>query len=213
MKKKILLIGGGGHCRSVLDCLISFGTYTEIGIIEKEKKCNESVMDVNVVGTDSDLPALYYNGWTDAFITLGSIGNTENRKRIYYKLKEIGFNLPIIADRSAVIGKNVNIGEGTFIGKMSVINSGAKVGNCAIINTCAVVEHDCVIGNFVHVSPGATLCGEVVIGDDSHIGANSVVRQQIIIGSNTLIGIGSVVVKDIPSNSKAYGNPCKVVEK
>ncbi len=50
------------------------------------------------------------------------------------------------------------------------------------------------------------------MGSDSHIGAGTMVRQFVKIGNNSLIGMGSVVIRDIPSNVKAYGNPCKVVE-
>lgn len=205
--KKLLLIGGGGHCLSVLDSVTG---YDDIGIVERDSGCS-MCRGLNIVGADRDLPGLFKSGWSDAFITVGSIGNTALRRRLYSMVKQLGFHIPSIIDPSAVVAKNAVIGEGCFVGKRAVINVNCTVGKCAIVNTGAIVEHECAIGAFAHISPGATICGNVDVGDDTHIGAGTVIRQGIVIGSSTLIGIGSVVVKDIPSNVKAYGNPCREV--
>lgn len=217
MENKLLLIGGGGHCHSVIDSVLSAGLYTEIGVVAKDQdNYNELKDDVllapYLVGTDESLRKLYESGWNFAFITLGSVGNTKGRRALYKTILELGFEIPIIIDPSAIVSTKATVEKGVFIGKRAVINAGSKVGSCAIINTGTIIEHDCIIGDFVHISPGATLCGQVSIGDDSHIGAGSVVRQCINIGSNSLVGAGSVVVKNVPDNVKAYGNPCRVVE-
>lgn len=208
--KRILLVGGGGHCHSVLDSLFRLGKYDEIGIVDCEPKTQ--IFGVPVIGTDSDLPRLFALGWHDAAITLGSIGAPAGRRTLFQILKRIGFNLPAVLDPSALVGVTSEIGEGAFIGKRAVVNSGTQVGRCAIINTGAILEHDCSIGDFAHIAPGSTLCGETVVGENTHIGAGSVVRQQIHIGSNSLIGVGSVVVAPIGDHVKAFGNPCGVVE-
>lgn len=208
LKKKLLLIGGGGHCHSVLDTLITIGTYDEIGIIDS---VDSSYLGFSVIGKDDDIPLLFQSGWTEAFIAVGSVGSTRIRRRLYEMIELQGMTVPSIIDPTAIIGNGVNIEKGVFIGKHAVINVGSSLGVCSIINTGAIIEHDCKIGSFSHISPGTTLCGQVVVGNDSHIGAGSVVKQTIVIGNETLIGVGSVVVNNIPGNVKAYGNPCKVV--
>ena len=217
MGKKLLLIGGGGHCHSVIDSVINVGIYNEIGVVAKDQDNYNALKDDTLlapylVGTDENLTKLFESGWNCAFITLGSVGNTGGRRILYRNLSDLGFEIPIIIDPSAVVSCWATIEKGVYIGKRAIINAGSKVGACAIINTGTIVEHDCVIGNFAHISPGTTLCGQVSIGNDSHIGAGSVVRQCINIGLSSMIGAGSVVVKDIPDNVKAYGNPCRVVE-
>ena len=211
-KSKILLVGGGGHCRSVLDCLLRTGTYEEIGIIDQNKNEDPGLMGIPILGTDEDLPALFSKGWTNAGVTLGSVGCPNKRRLLFRRLTEIGFTLPTILDSSCVIGREVLLGEGVFVGKGTIINCGARVGSGAIVNTGAIIEHDCHIEDFVHISPGARLCGEVCIRENTHIGAGAVVRQQIEVGRDSLIGIGSVVVQNIPDRVEAYGNPCKVVK-
>lgn len=210
MKKKLLLLGGGGHFHSVLDSIIRLNRYEEIGVVDHHFS---TYMGISAVGTDEDLPQLINAGWNEAFISVGSIGDTTVRRNLYSYVKKIGYNIPSIVDPSAILGKGVQISEGAFVGKNAIVNIGSGIGVCSIINTGAILDHDCNIGDFSHISPGVTLCGQVVIGDDSHIGAGSVVRQSITIGSNTLIGVGSVVVGDIPNDVKAFGNPCRVVNK
>lgn len=208
--RKLLLLGGGGHCKSILDSILSSGLYDDVGIIDEG---TAAALDVPVVGSDDDLTALFGKGWTDAFISVGSIGHTGLRRRLYGMVKQIGFHIPSIVDNTAVVSRGTQIGEGCFVGKKAVINTDASLGCCAIVNTGAIVEHDCIVGDFSHISPGAVLCGQVRIGHDTHIGAGAVVRQLISVGNDVLIGAGSVVVKNISDGETAYGNPCKVLEK
>lgn len=210
MSRKILLIGAGGHCKSIIDSLVTNPTYTDIGIVDKESG-GSNILGISRVGTDADLYDLFMHGWTDAFISVGSIGDTSLRRKLYGKILDIGFTIPSIVDSSAVIAADVNLPMGAYIGKRTVINASTTVGVCAIINTGAIIEHDCTIGDFAHVSPGAVLCGQVSVGCDTHIGAGAVVLQKLTIGDHTVIGIGSVVTKSMPDHVRAYGNPCKVV--
>ena len=209
LSHNLLLVGGGGHCKSVVDSLLTLNTYDRIGIVDIDATAGTD--DIPVVGTDDDLPKLLSAGWTEAFVAVGSVANTNSRRRIYEMLKSMGFTIPIIMDPSAIMAKNADIGEGTYIGKGAIINTRTVIGACAIINTGVIIEHDCVIGDLSHISTGSMLCGQVTVGSDSHIGAGSAIRQCINIGDKTVIGAGSAVVKDIPGGVTAFGNPCRVV--
>ena len=213
MNKRILLIGGGGHCKSVLDSLLELNEFAEIGIIDKRENVGKSVMGVTVVGCDDDLPNLFRYGYRYAFVTVGSIGNPTLRIKLFTLLNEIGYGIPAIIDGSAKVSKHAIIEQGVFIGKHTIVNAGAIIQKGSIINSGAVVEHDCQIGTFSHIAPGAVLGGEVVVGENSHVGSNATIKQQIHVGSNSIIGMGSVVLQNIDSNTMAYGNPCREVKK
>lgn len=212
MNKKLLLIGGGGHCRSVLDSLLQTNQYSEIGIIDKKENIRKMILGVTIVGCDDDLSKLYQDGYHYAFVTVGSIGNPKLRIKLFKILEEIGFQVPNIIDLTATVSDNANLEKGIFVGKNSVINVGSSIRQGAIINTASIIEHDCIIGEHSHIAPGAVLCGEVEVGANTHIGARSVIKQQVKIGSNTMIGMGSVVLNDIEDYILAYGNPCKGVQ-
>lgn len=212
MSKKILLIGGGGHCKSVLDSLIQKNEYSKIGIIDKIENVGRTILGVPVIGCDNDLVNLYNEGYRYAFITVGSIGNPKLRIQLFNRVEDIGFLMPNIIDPTAIVSKYVSLDSGIFVGKGAVINVGSRVGKGAIINTQSIIEHDCEIGEFAHIAPGTALCGEAQIGANTHIGAKSVIKQQTKVGANTVVGMGSVVLKDIADNMVAYGNPCKEVK-
>lgn len=204
------MVGAGGHCRSVIDSVRKAGEYEPIGILDVEEKVGFFVDGVEIVGTDQEMKAYFNRGIKYAFLSLGSVGNTRLRFRLYRALRECGFELPNIIDVSAVMAGHLTLGQGIFIGKNAVINVGSIIGDSCIINTGAIIEHDCELGEFVHVATGAILCGDVDIGAHTHIGAGSTVIQGIHIGANTVIGAGSTVVSDIEENVVAFGTPCRI---
>lgn len=212
MNSGLLLIGGGGHCNSVLDSVLHASKYSKIGIIDKRENIGRSILNISIIGCDDDLIELYRQGYSSAFITLGSIGNPSIRIKLFNLLEKIGFEIPNIIDSTAVVSDHVNMEAGIYIGKNAVINVGTYIGKGAIINTSSTIEHDCTIEKFSHIAPGALLCGGVHVGENTHIGAKSVVKQQTMVGANTIIGMGSVVLHDIGNNVLAYGNPCKEVK-
>ncbi|SHL49854.1 sugar O-acyltransferase, sialic acid O-acetyltransferase NeuD family [Anaerocolumna jejuensis DSM 15929] len=212
MNDKILLVGGGGHCKSVLDSLLIREQYSEIGIIDLKENIGKDILSVKIIGSDDDLKRLYYYGYHYAFVSLGSVGNPLKRVELFDLLQRIGFRIPNIIDPSAVISRNVTLENGIYIGKNAVINVGTSIKKGSIINTSSTLEHDCCIDKFVHVAPGAVLCGNVYVGENTHIGARSVVKQMVNIGNDTMIGMGSVVLKNIGNGITAYGNPCKEVD-
>lgn len=213
MSKKILLIGGGGHCRSVLDSLLGLNEYEDVGIIDKKENIGRSIFGIPFIGCDEDLYNLFNLGYGYAFITVGSIGYPSIRQNIFNQLCEIGFEIPSIIDASAQVSQHATIAPGVFVGKLCVVNAGTVIHKGAIINSGSIIEHDGQIGEFAHIASGSVLGGEVVIGEGTHIGSNSTIRQQINIGKNSIIGMGSVVLKNFENDIMGYGNPCEEVKK
>ncbi|MFW5647645.1 MAG: acetyltransferase [Candidatus Alkaliphilus sp. MAG34] len=207
----IILIGGGGHCKSVIDTINRLSRYNIIGVLDIQSKVGTQIAGIKIIGTDDDLGYFYKKGTKYAFLAAGSIGDTFLRRGLYTMAADIGYILPNIIDDTAIISKKVRMGIGNFIGKGVIINSDTTVGDNCIINTGSIIEHDCHIEDFCHIAPGGTLSGGVKVGKDTHIGTNATIIQNIKIGSNTIIGAGAVLLKDIGDNKKAYGNPCREV--
>jgi sugar O-acyltransferase (sialic acid O-acetyltransferase NeuD family) len=209
--KKIVLLGGGGHCKSIIDCIHTKTEFEIYGIVDPGGEKGKKIYGVPVIGTDDDLISIFNTGIKYAFVTVGSIGDTKLRSILYNKAREIGFVFPVIIDKSAILAKEVIIDEGTFIGKGTIVNSGVEIGKNCIVNTGSIIEHDCYIGDLCHIAPGAVICGGVRIGECTHIGCNASIIQGVTIGSNTLIGAGTVVIKNVESYKKVVGNPSKEV--
>jgi len=209
-KEKIILVGGGGHCKVVIDALRKASKFEVIGIVDANPNL-KAVSEVKVVGDDDILEKIFKSKCKNAFISVGSTGNPSVRVKLASKLKAIGFRLPAVIHPRSVIAKNALIGEGVFVAAAAVIGPDAKIGDNVIINTNSSVDHDCVISGFVHIAPGVTLSGGVKVGARTHIGTGSSIIEQVNIGADVVIGAGSVVVCDLPEGCKAYGTPCKEV--
>lgn len=202
---KIILIGCGGHAKSIVDCIETKNNYKIAGFVDKGLSKGETFLSYPVLGNDEALFDAYELGFDKAFVSVGFLGNSNIRNNIYEKLKSIGYTLPNIADKSSVIAKRAELSEGIFIGKKAVVNSFAVIGKMAIINTGAIIEHDCVVGDFSHISVNSVLCGNVSVGENCFIGAGSTIIQGVNICGNTIIGAGSVILKDVPPNSTITG--------
>ncbi len=209
--RKLVLIGGGGHCKSVLDTAARMNCFDEIVITDPNIEQGKLILDHSIVGSDNCLEELFQKGFKYAFITIGSVNFNPLREKIADKIASLGFLFPVIHDPSAIISDSAIIGDGSFIGKNAIINAEAKIGKHCIINTSAIIEHECNVGDFSHISVGTVLCGEVTIGGNCVIGSNSTVIQRLIVGNNSVIGAGSVVTKDIPSNCTAIGVPARIL--
>jgi len=209
--EKILLLGGGGHCKVVIESILLGKKYKIIGILDLKEKVRKKVLGISIIGTDEELRSYFKKGIRNCFISVGSIGDPDLRVKLFRKAHNIGFDFPNILHPHSVLSDSVKMGKGNYIACGTIINAGTVIGDNCIINTGAVIEHDCEVGDFVHVASGATIGGGVTIGDYSHIGTGSSIVQYLKIGKNSIIGAGSVVIKDIKDNIVAYGNPAKGV--
>ncbi len=198
--ENIILLGAGGHAHSVVDSIESDEKFSVYGFLDIKDREGEQYQEYKVIGTDDLLENYFKEGIKNAFVTVGYLGKGDIRNRLYLQLKKIGFNIPTIVDRTAIIAKDVILGEGTFIGKRAVVNSAAEIGKMCIINTGAIIEHDCKVNDFSHIAVGSTLCGNVQVGKESFIGANATVIQGKTIGNKCIIGAGITVKKDVEDN-------------
>ena len=204
MKKNLILLGGGGHCKSVIEVAESAG-YKILGVLDKPEEVGKQALDYKVIGTDDDIP--HYIEKAEFVITVGFIKNPAIRIKLYNKVKEVGGKLATIIASSAHVSKYAMLSEGTVIMHQAVVNAGAKIGVNSIINTFANIEHDAQIGDQCHISTGAMVNGDCKVGDRCFIGSQSVLANGIEIGDDIIVGAGSFVRKNISVKGIYSGNP------
>lgn len=210
--KRIVLIGGGGHSKVVIDIIKSNYEFEIVGITDENFQVKE-VCNIPVLGDDSILEELFDKGVEYAFICIGISKNFDLRNKLYEKIKNIGFKIPTLIHRQAIVSPYAKIGQGTCVMAGAIINSYAQIGENSVINTGAIIEHDCIIGDNTFISPGAILGGNVIIKKNSFIGMGSKIIEGKIIGNNVIVGAGAVVIDDIPASCTAVGVPAKVIKK
>lgn len=190
--KNILLIGGGGHCRSCVDVIEQQGQYKIAGIIDKPNELGKNILSYSVIGSDQDLPSLRRQ-FDYAFVTIGQISTADLRIKLYNMLKQLDFNIPTIISPFAYVSKHAQIAEGTIVMHHALVNACARVGENCIINTKALVEHDALIGNHCHISTNAIINGGVRVLDASFIGSLSTTKQYAQIAEKAFVKAGSLV--------------------
>ena len=201
--ENIILVGFGGHAKSVADTIEQSGVFHIVGYTDMRPTNHNS--NYKWLGSDEVLEKYYVLGIRYAFVSIGYMGNCDLRDKLYSVVKAIGYQLPVIIDKSAVIARDAEIGEGTYIGKGAIINAVSNIGKMCIINSGVLVEHESIIEDYCHVAVRATLCGNVHIGNHVFIGANATIIQGINVGEKSIVGAGSVVLSDVPNQKTIYG--------
>jgi sugar O-acyltransferase (sialic acid O-acetyltransferase NeuD family) len=190
--KEIILIGGGGHCRSVIDVIEQEGQFKIVGIIDKAELFGTDVLGYPVFGSDLDIENLAKK-YSYALVTIGQIKSSEQRVKLFELAKKSGFILPSIFSPRAYISKHALIGSGVVVMHDALINANASIGDNCIINSKALIEHDSQVGEHCHISTNTTINGSVIIEPECFIGSGSVLRESIIIKKNSFIKAGSLI--------------------
>lgn len=202
---RLLILGGGGHGRSVADAALASSDFSAVAFLDNRLRTNVTPEGWPVIGGLDELEKLAcaYDG---VIIGLG-----DARKRLELAARVAGLGLPLVSvvHPGATISRYCSVGQGTVVLAGACINIGARIGASVIINTGATVDHDCDLAEGVHICPGANLAGSVSIGERTWFGIGAVARQGIRIGSDVMVGAGAVVVKDIASGSIVAGNPAR----
>ena len=175
-KLDVLLIGGGGHCHSVIDVIEQEDKYKIAGIIDKKELIGQTVLGYSVIASDDELEALREE-YHYAIVTVGQINSNAIRIKLFHALKELGYTLPVIVSPLGYVSKHASIKEGTVIMHHALVNAGAEVGANCIINTKALIEHDTIIGNHSHISTASIINGGVEVKENSFVGSNSTTKE------------------------------------
>lgn len=196
MKESIILIGGGGHCKSCIDVIEQEGKYRIVGILDMPELVGSKIFDYEIIGSDNDLSKLLKTV-SCYLITIGQILTSAKRIKLYYMVKDAGGKLPVVVSPTAYVARSAIIGEGTIIMHGAFVNAEAHIGVNCIINSKALVEHEAAIGDFCHISTDAIINGQTKVGNSCFIGSNAVITNNIQITNETIISAGSKVMKDI----------------
>ena len=190
--KEIILIGGGGHCRSVIDVIEQEGKFQIAGIIDKVELLGADVLGYPVIGNDFNIEKLAKK-YSYALVTIGQIKSAEQRIKIFSLAIKAGFMLPVILSPRAYISKHAIIGNGTVVMHDALINANVLIGDNCIINSKALIEHDSKVSDHCHISTNTTINGNVIIESECFIGSGSVIRESSTIERNSFIKAGSLI--------------------
>ena len=204
--KNVIIIGTGGSSKVIYNSIKTYKKLNILGFLDDDKSLHGTkFMDKSVLGAIDDLDK--FNRNTMVINGVGATKDVIARKKIFNKIKELGFSLYTFISKHSVIADDVEISLGCVVMPGTIINSGTILEENVFLNTGVIVEHDCYIGESTFLATGCVLSGNVKIKSGTFLGSNSTVIGNVVIGSGSTIGAGSVVIRDVEDNTLVYGNP------
>lgn len=194
MKKA--LIGDGGHAREVM---FQMGEPNMVRFVGDEYWGEEP----------NTLPLSKFD--PNEYEVMVAIGDSKVRFDLTYHTLPMSTKYFSFTHPTAMIGYDVEVGKGSFIGSYSILTSNIKLGNHSLLNRSNHIGHDTIIGDYLSMMPGAIISGGCDIQDCVYIGTNAAIKEKISISSFTTIGLNSGVVKNIIEPGIYVGTPVKKI--
>ncbi|MBN1149179.1 MAG: NeuD/PglB/VioB family sugar acetyltransferase [Anaerolineales bacterium] len=196
----IIVYGGGGHGKALIDLLRALHVYRIVGVVDDGLAAGETIMSLPVLGGGEMLPQLHAQGVRLAVNAVGGIGNLGVRLEVFSKLAQAGFACPAVVHPSAFVEPSASLSPGVQVMPLAYVGSQARLGFGCIVNSGAIVSHDCQLGDCANVSPGAMLAGEVRLGAGVLVGMGATLNLRLQVGARARIGNGATVKSDVPEN-------------
>lgn len=187
--KKLIIFGNTDYACRIYYLFRDYCDYDIIGFcIDKEYKKDDILENLPVYDTDY----VINNFNPDDYLLHIAIGYSKlNRikEEKYNFFKNLGYSFANFIHPTAVIEKNVILGDNLFIGAFAYINYNAVIHNNVYIGNFSLIEHHCVIESNCYIS-SSKIAGYTVIKQNCFLGMNSAIRDKISIGEYSIIGMG-----------------------
>jgi len=210
MNDRAIILGCGGHSRTVINILVQGRHCSLVGLYDlSHPDSNEFISGIPVLGHVSKLFESSFDRQVDLYL---AFGDNSIRQRWFETLSGEGYKFKTLISESANISMNVTFGVGSLICSQVYLGPNSIIGSNSIINTASVIEHEAKIGSASHIAPGCIISGRTVIGNKVFIGAGSTVIDNIKICDNVIIGAGSAVIHSITVPGTYVGVPAKIIK-
>lgn len=217
MTQRLVVIGGGGFGREVLELIedvnLAAGPLTVEPKLEVVGVLDDGTPDVDLL---TRLETRHLGG-TDALRDLAAdvayviaIGGCAPRRAIDEKCQSWGRTPLVLVHPTVVVGRrSVDLGPGTIVCANSTITTNVTLGRHVHVNPNCSIGHDSAIGDYVTLTPQVAVAGHVTIHDRVFVGTGARILPEVVLGQDALVGAGAVVTKDIAPGSTVFGVPAR----
>jgi sugar O-acyltransferase (sialic acid O-acetyltransferase NeuD family) len=169
--ERILILGAGGHGRSVAEAIELSGHYRIYGFLDDHWPSSAAVWEYPVVGRMDSIAN--HLAAIDAVVV--AIGNNMLRQQLIKDAMSYGVKLANVIHPSAWVSPRARLGQGVVVMAGAVVGTDAELGDGVIVNCRAVVDHDGRLGDCSHIGVGVSLAGGVHVGTTAFLQAGSAV--------------------------------------
>jgi len=208
--RHLVIIGAGGYGREVFGLATGSGGFGETFDVKGFLDGRPDALDgfagyPPVVGS----PEAYVPEPDDVFIT--ALGSIASRRKCAKLIEDRGGRFVSLVHKTATLGPNVVIGEGTLVAPNAFLSADARIGRHAAVFHGSSIGHDVRIGDFAHVYAQCSVGGAVRIGEGASIYPGAVIAPRRTIGENAVVGAGSTVFLNVKPGISVFGSPAKPI--
>jgi sugar O-acyltransferase (sialic acid O-acetyltransferase NeuD family) len=213
----IVIVGAGGLGREVSEWVEDINdakpTFRLLGFVDDDaSRHGERCHDVLILGGIDWIAAQPREIGAEIGVIVG-IGSPAAKRRVIERLRAAGVaRFPPILHPQAVIGRFVEIGEGTIVCPGAILTTDIRIGRFVALNFDLTVGHDSRIDDYALLAPGVHVSGRVHIGEGCDLGAGATVVPSAEIGAWSIIGAGATVTGSLPANCTAVGTPARAIK-
>lgn len=209
----IVIVGAGGLGREVSEWVEDINevapTFRLLGFLDDNAtRHGERCHDVTILGGVD-----WVAERTRTVGVVVAIGSPAAKRRVTERLRTLGVTrFPVIRHPQAIIGRFVEIGEGTIVCPGAILTTDIRIGRFVAINFDLTVGHDSRVDDYALLAPGVHISGYVHIGEGCELGAGATVVPSVAIGAWSIVGAGATVTGPLPANCTAVGTPARPIK-
>ena len=186
MSKRVIVIGAGGHGRSIAEAILLLGRDELVGFVDDGADANAKVWGYPILGRTDSLHSLCEHA--DAVVV--AIGNNAVRENLHARVREAGFELLSVIHPTAFVSPTATLGAGCAVMAGAVVGTEAQLGEGVIVNCGATVDHHCRVDAFGHLGVNACMAGGSVLGHRAWMQAGSALGYGVQVEDDAVLAPG-----------------------
>lgn len=185
VKTLLLVLGAGGHGRSVAEAAELSGQFEVVGFLDDALPADTSVLNSAVLGPMANMG----DHRTAVDQAIVAIGNNAVRERLMQQLALTGFALATVVHPRAIVSPSAVLSVGSAVLAGAIVGTEARLGVGAIVNCGAVVDHHATVEDYGHLGVNASMAGGSVLGRSAWLQAGTTLGYGLQIAANKIVTV------------------------
>lgn len=189
VKTRLLVVGAGGHGRSVAEAAELSGQFEAVGFLDDALLAGKSVLNVAVLGPMVSMS--HHRSAADQ--TIVAIGNNAVREKLMLQLTSAGFVHATVIHPRAIVSPSAVLSEGSAVMAGAIVGTEARLGVGSIVNCGAVVDHHAIVEDFGHLGVNASMAGGTALGRGAWMQAGAALGYGVTVPAGVTLAPGEAV--------------------
>lgn len=190
-KVRLLVVGAGGHGRSVAEAAVLSDQFEVVGFLDDGLIVGTTVFNAVVLGSIASM-SQHFAATDQAIVALG---NNALREKIFQQLTEASFKFATVVHPRAIVSPSASLGAGSVVMAGAIVGTEASLGVGTIVNCGAVVDHQAKVEDYGHLGVNASMAGGTVLGRNAWMQAGTAIGFGVCVSPCSILQPGVFVMK------------------